>query len=136
MSANQNFLKEIFGKCDNIEEAIRGQVDFYGNSKSFFRNWKTYDKNERKLNFGQYLDKYKNNIVPLLKDLYNKRQLHKNLENYVSDLQKYGKIFKVLQKSNLPIPIIYYKAKKIFNNINLEELIQSIEESLLSKSCR
>ena len=28
------------------------------------------------------------------------------------------------------------KAKKILNNINLEELIQSIEESLPSKSCR
>ena len=66
MSANQNFLKEIFGKCDNIEEAI---------SKSFFRYLKTYDKNEKKLNLGQYLDKYKNDIVPLVKDLYNKRQL-------------------------------------------------------------
>ena len=75
MSANQNFLKEIFGKCDNIEEAIRDQIDFYGNSKSFFRYLKTYDKNEKKLNLGQYLDKYKNDIVPLVKDLYNKRQL-------------------------------------------------------------
>ena len=97
MSDAQNFLKEIYEKCDNIEEAIRDQSDFYGNSKSFFRNLKTYDKNEKKLNLGQYLDKYKNDIVPLLKDLYSKRQLLKNLENYLSELQKYGKVFKVLK---------------------------------------
>ena len=92
----------------------------------------------------------------MLKDLYNKRQSLKDLENDLSELQNYGKVFKVLQKSNpTNIYILLFfdclknetKAKKILNtifdknillkieyNINLEELIQSIEESLPSKS--
>ena len=37
----------------------------------------------------------------MLKDLYNKRQSLKDLENNISELQNYGKVFKLLQKSNL-----------------------------------
>ena len=89
MITEQNLLKDVFGKNDYSDDDLKSKINSLNSSKFLFKHIDImilniikllYDKKEKKLNFGPYLDKYKSNLIDYLEKIHKRKLLLTSLE--------------------------------------------------------
>ena len=152
--SNEPFISSIIGKDDivDIYKECELKINELLNSRSIFRNidimivkliMLLYDSEDNKLNFGEYLNSYKNEILKLILDCFKRLTLPITLENYLSSLKDYGLVFNLCKNSGFTnVEYIYdfftmfryeSKVKEIINKIFVKKIILRINYNITIK---